>query len=356
MVVYLINGLVILFFSIVATIERQRYYLLASFFFIFVFQAVRYGYGNDYWSYLEIYKEINTKNFSSDETRIEIGWILLNKIFSSIGFYTLIASVSFFLSYAYFKFIDFFVSSKYYLFSIFIFYFDSNILLLQITAIRQSVAIALFMLSLIQYYKKKYLITFLMLVVASLFHSSALIIIPFFLYFHFFKKPFSDLRKILYLLGFLSFFLLVESLKDIITLLNLYLLNDRYYEYTVGDDVNPANIVNLVYYTILLSFLIIYMPVENNKFNLLFHFLILGIFILPLAQAIPLIARLSYYFLPISVVIFPLVYENIRIKSFKYFFLCSTILVIAIRLYSFFNSETYSSSFMNYNTIFSLLL
>jgi hypothetical protein len=354
MIVYFINSIFVVFFSFLARFKEHKGFFFTTLVLLFLFQSLRYDYGNDYKSYFEMFEQI--QNNEGTEDRIETGWIFINKIFSPFNFFVLICFVALFSTFVYYKFISVFLSRGYYVLAIFIYYFDANLFLLQLSAIRQSISIDFFLLALVFYAQQKYSYTLLLLLLGVLFHTTALVLIGVVIMFHFYQRTLSNPKKIGILIAFILSFFLAEYFKGFITLVNFYLLNNAYYEYTVVEDVKQTGIFNIVYYIFIMAFLLKYSNIEDNKYRVLFYLMIFGMFFIPIAQSLPLISRVSYYFLPISIVLFPLIIKNISNCIVKTAFIVINIAVISVRLYTFFYSETYGEHYRVYKTIFDFVL
>jgi hypothetical protein len=356
MLIFLLFGIIISALSVISSITKKREYLIASFLFVFIFQAIRFNYGNDYISYREIFTDINNLNssFFNFDTRFEIGWVILNKLFYFLGFESLIASISLFISIVYYKFITFYVSPKYYWISILLFYFDPNCLLINITAIRQSVSIALFLLSLIYFDNDKPLQSLLFLLLAPLFHATSIVIFPILLIIFLFKKYFTIgiFSKSILLFSYISLFFLTDYFKNYINIINTIFLSQNYFQYANTEENNTLSFINIAYYTFLLYILLKYSSIKLKNNNYLYFLTIIGLLFIPLALVIPLIARLSYYFLPILIVLIPKIFDYFKPALLKKPFIILIFLITSVRLIRFFMSDTYYSGFYHYHTIF----
>ena len=117
--------------------------LLFSFVVLGTFLAVRYDFGNDYMPYMLMHKEL--QNMSIFNSHYEFGWIILNKFV--YNFYLLVAVLSIFNCYVYFRFINRYVPLQFWWLAVFIYVFNTNFMLIQASAMRQTVAILVFIYS-----------------------------------------------------------------------------------------------------------------------------------------------------------------------------------------------------------------
>ena len=114
----------------------------------------------------------------------EIGWLILCWMFKQFGFYVMVAFLALFSCLLYYRFFINYVPANFYWLAIFLYIFNPGLMLLHTTAMRQSISIALFLLS-IEYIVKKDVIRYILIIgFASLFHKSALVLLPFIFYRH----------------------------------------------------------------------------------------------------------------------------------------------------------------------------
>ena len=155
--------------------HNKKSLLLFSFMLLFIFSALRDGFGNDYDSYKNIYeiiKSTGTNSFYDDNPL----FILLNKI--SPTFQWFIAITSFIFLFAVYKLIKKNVGEEYHGLALLLFLLNPYIFLINLSSIRQSIALALFIWA-VSFAVKRKLIPFILLVFfASLFHTSAIVLLP----------------------------------------------------------------------------------------------------------------------------------------------------------------------------------
>lgn len=184
MIITIIVGIIAVLFGWLAKFKNAKFGLGLSFGFIFLFLALRYNFGNDYKGYLDGFLEINRYsaiNLFDKALPYEPGWIALCRLFRPIGFFGMTAILALFNCFVYYRFIKNFVPVRYYWLAVFLYIFSAGLMLTHSSAMRQSVAINIFLYSLPYLYKKKALGYFLCIGVASLFHTAALILVPIFL-------------------------------------------------------------------------------------------------------------------------------------------------------------------------------
>jgi transmembrane protein EpsG len=144
-----------------------------------ILAAIRVDYGNDYASYEELFLGINSSSdMSLDRWLAEPGWVYLNVVFADLGFRSLLVCVVILSCYAFARLVKDHGADGALPWSVFIYLFSVNIWLIQMSAVRQAVAIAILCLAFSELLKGRKL-TFLGSVLgASLFHVSAVAAAP----------------------------------------------------------------------------------------------------------------------------------------------------------------------------------
>ncbi len=351
MLLYLFLGIVVCLFAYLNKYKGAESGLLISFFTIFIFSAIRYDFGNDYQSYLEIYRDItsNLKSSLSGYSRYEFGWVLLNIIFCKTSFESIIFFTSLVNSIFFYNYIKKYVSPNYYLLAIIIYYFDANIFLISLSAIRQSISILLILIS-IDYLNSKKIVLFIIAFIAAInFHFSSLILLPILVFFNWSNNRINLKYIVFFLVIFFSFFLLKDILKEYLIVVTVLFFENRYG--TLESDAS-MNILNFIAYLTILIFMFISHNKLDKRFQYFSKLLMFGIVIIPIDFILPLAGRLSYYFLTLSVIVFPKIFAVLNNLFLKYLFLLIIVLILIIRLFNFFTSDTYSIGYGTYKTIF----
>jgi hypothetical protein len=347
--VALLNIIVVLFAYLA---KYNKIFLNVSFLLIFLFLALRYNYGNDYPAYLEEFLRINeyTEIQYFDETEhFEAGWLFLSRLFKPLGFFAMTAVLAAFNCFVYYRLIKKYVSPVYYWLAVFLYVFEPGFMLIHSSAMRQSVAICLFLFSIDYLYKKDAVRYFLCIGLASLFHSSALVLLPVYLLGVFDWK----INKTTAIIFFVAYLLLFQFGESLMPIMNILISNkfDRYEVYEEGGVLGTG--LGLVYFSILFSFILYYEPFQNKGNSLLFKLAILSYLIKPFALIVMMIARIGMYFDPILVAVFPIVLMNIKNHHIKNLFLLTILSVTLYQFYQFFQSEVWEEAFGTYQTIFS---
>ena len=238
---------------------------------------------------------------------------------------------------------------QFYFLAIIIYYFDPNIFLINLSAIRQSVAIIFVLISIEFLLSNKYIYFLIAIIAAINFHFSSLILLPVIIGFKLFNGKLNIKYISVFLLIYFTAFILKDILKEYLLFVTVLFFENRYG--TLESEASMS-LLNFLAYLIILFFLFISHDKLENKYQLYAKLLIFAIVIIPIDFILPLAGRLTYYFLTLSIIVFPKIYRTINNYTLKYVFLFTILSIITIRLINFFNSETYSIGFGNYKTIF----
>ncbi len=330
--------------------------------------AIHYNYGSDYMEYYANYEMLTAHNFSmailtSDQFRNEIGWKFLSFVFKPIGgFFSLVAFISIVENYIYYDFVKKYVKKKWWGFAVFIYTFYSNLYLLNMSMLRQGLAIAVFIWAVNFALERKIIVSLLVSIVASFFHASAIILLPFIFIVYFDKYVVNNKLLPFFLIIFIAVLL---TSSDLIQLLFLKAEQiegfESYMDFYGGEsaDLN-FGIAFIIRFEIFILF-IIYLFHRNKIYSVgksLVFLACIEMMIFPFSGVIRLSARLGYYFAAFLIPAFPIVMEWIP-KKYKIVSLASEFLLIVLLVYgnwTFFNNPDFGFSYMNYDTIFSPLL
>ena len=338
--------------------KNSRIFLGLSFFVLFVFLAIRYDYGNDLPTYRAFFENIGNISLSDILGKrngpFEIGYQLSNVVFSPLGFNSLLALFALLEVAAYFKVLVRTVPRKLYFFSIFILIFNPNLLLTESSAIRQTIAISLFFLSVRYLYERKPLQYVLICVLAMQFHQSAIILIPF----YFLLTPHTLVRRNMILLVVLYFLIIYEGRFLISEMMKLVLskTNSRYLGFFYATDEFPLFKIGSgikVYFQAIVMLALIWLGRDATGYQAIaIRGTIYASLLLSLGFCFPLAGRLSMYLDPFMVMAIPSVLATIRRKEL--FYLCITVYgTYTLLLYfAFFRDPIWISSFSSYRTIF----
>ena len=354
MIETIVIGIISIFFAYLSRYKNLDWGLKVSFSLIFFFLAFRYDFGNDYQTYFLKFESISQlKEFSFDMLKddfFEPGWLLINWLFRDIGFFSMTIVLAFFSSLVYYHFIAKYVPPKYYWLAVFFYVFDTNLLLVQSSAMRQSVAIILFLFSIDFLNEKKMIKYALCVIVASFFHFSAILLLA--IYFLVFVNK--RLDKISGTIIFAVYVFLIFGSK----ILSPYLIDfvavfsEKYQSYK--DEGVLSTGLGFAFYAVVLIILLYNEKKQDREIGFIFKLVIVSLLVLPLSLVLEMFGRFWIYFTPAIIVAYPNLISKIN-KPLHKIILCVILCTFTLlQFYQFFYSETYNEYFMDYKTIFSV--
>jgi hypothetical protein len=352
MITVAIFNVIVVFFAYLARNKGHEYFLKVSFLFIFLFLALRYDYGNDYQVYLQGFLEVNryvSIDYFDKSWYYEPGWLFLYRLFNHVGFFALVAVLAAFNCFVYYRFIKKYVTPDYYWFAVFLYVFDCGLMLTHSSAMRQSLAIDLFLISIDYLNKKDAARYFLCIGLASLFHISALVLAPIFLLVILDWKV-NKTKAIIFFAAYILLFIFGQLL---IPLLNQLVSSnfDRYENYQGSSEIGTG--LGLLLNSALLGLVLYYEPLQAKQKSLLFKIAFIGYLILPLSLGLSQLGRVGMYFQPAMIIVFPAILSSTKRSVFKMVVLVLIIFLTLYGFYGFFQSVIYKEAFNTYRTIFS---
>ncbi|MDY2957678.1 EpsG family protein [Floccifex sp.] len=331
---------------------------LIPFIILFLFSVFRYQYGNDYLSYNQAYLKINSgyESFFSKE----ILFTTLNKISPNFRFFLILTSLIFVgvLTYFLMKNLD---DDKRWM-GILILVINPYLFLINLSAIRQGLAIAVFVIAAYFLWKRKIIWYALCIIIASLFHKSAIILLP--IYFIVNDKKNSVLPMVMIIMLIVS---LLWSGFDELLIKITSLFDDTNYNYYVSQGMS-----NSIRATLLSSLYLIYTFMNLKKLEgkeLAFGKLyLIGCIFSVLAFRLSMFTRIQMYFDIFSIVALPAIFSKVQAEGNvvldasrpvatlwnivnKYAMPILLALVYFLRFYSFMSNPLWSS-FTTYNLPF----
>lgn len=346
-----INSISVLF-AYLSKYKNYKFGLELSFLIIILFLSIRYNYGNDYKSYLEMFKFINSTDnldLSFDSTQIEPGWKLLNRLFKPLGFFSMVIATTIFQCYAYYVFIKKYVPIKWQWFAVFIYTFSAGFMLMQASMMRQAFAMSIFLLSIDYIYQKKVVHYIACVVIAYTFHQSALLMIPLIIL-GFCNFKINTKWIISILLFFISTILFQQFFADKIILLTASQFNK--YEYYIESKAEINSGVGIIFQFGLFLAILFNEKKQRMDKSILYKISALSFILIPFAFIVALITRIGMYFSIFTIVVYPLIAEGIKNKAAKYSFLVLIILWTLYSFFIFFTSDIWKEAYSSYQTIF----
>jgi hypothetical protein len=353
MVVVIALGLLSMFFAWLESSGEYKHGLKISFILIFLFLALRYNFGNDYMEYLKGFIKIerySASDFFNKNNYYEPGWIFLCWLFNkSFGFFAMVAVLALLNCLVYYHFIKKFVPKKYYWLAIFIYIFNTSYMLVHSSAMRQSIAIIIFIFSLNYLYKKDAIRYFLCVGIASLFHTSAIILFPVYLISFINLKNYKT-SSVVIITIFLSIFIFKNFITPYISLfISSYF--ERYEAYQ-STGISGSGLGVLYYFTLLILILY-YERVQNKETQLVFKIAIISFVFIPLYYMFQLIGRIGMYFVPALIVVSPIIAMKLKQPIYKSIFVIALLFMTLYSFFQFFSDDIWKVAFGTYQTIFS---
>lgn len=330
--------------------------LIVSAIIISVYGGLRFGYGSDYPSYMMVYNQLSsysiTDNFSY--IRTEIGWNLLNVICQPIGFFGMVIVITTFETIVIYRFIGKYVDPKYHWFANICYTFNTSMMLLGFSMMRQFMAMCIVLLAIDYVIKKKWLIAIPIVAIAGLFHSSAYVFIPVCFIGYLGEKKLSEswiavLSFIIVLFYFFGGPILELILPNMLVLDAFEEYGESYVKYG-GEGVSMFSI-SRIYVVLLFIFLMTQIgKFDLNERNLSLIYsvsVLLGSLISVNAMA----GRVNMYFSVIGIVALSFIIKYLKDTSMKVAFVSVYIIFLMYRFVVFFNTPIWES-FLHYHTIF----
>ena len=346
----------ILAVSVIIAFSKYKNIRLTGLAFIILsaFSALRYNFGNDYSSYDGAYRAIKG---GEDIFKNEHLYTLLNKITPS--FFLLMAITAAFFVWVVYRMVKEHTVGIYQGMAVLIFVINPYLFLMNLSAVRQCIAMCIFILALKYIQERKFLLYLLMIIMAALFHLSALVLIP--VYFFVNDKPMSRLQTFLLVTAMLLLLLEGRIVSSLIETGLFVFDNSSYTHYFSGGTTNSlrATLLTGVYFAYVAINL-----VHLKGYKLICGKLYLvGSFLGMLAIHLSAITRIQMYFDVFSIIAIPAIIEyhaNCEEGKWKriinlYIFPAVLLVIYIARYYSFFANPMWSS-FATYHTIFEALL
>lgn len=348
MITVLIFNVIVVLFAYLAHKQRSVLFLKISFFLIFLFFALRYDYGNDYMAYYYGFKDIR---YYDPDAHFEIGWQYLNLLFKPLGFFAMVAFLAAIQCVVYYRFIKNYVPQKYYWLALFLFLFNPTCMLINSSAMRQSLALIIFIYSIKYIFSKDAIRYFICIIVASTFHSSALILLPVY-FIRFFGSRVNKPAAVIIFFLYPFMYLILNYLKaHVSNFVEVYFHN--YQIYLDKEMSNMGTGLGFLFGIFLFALIINKAFLQIGKDSLLYKIAILSYFIMPFAFINTMVNRIGMYFEPFIIVAFIGVLSLFKDYNIRYAVVGLYAIITLMSFYGFFHSNVWASAFSEYKTILS---
>jgi len=343
-------NMLIVFCSYLSKYRHFKYGLEIGFFLLICFYSVRYNYGNDYFAYLSSFEEINSYG-SFSWILYEPGWVLLNKVFEPLGFFSLVIFLTILQSFVYYFFIKKYIPTNYYWIAVFVYLFNTDIFLIQLSMMRQALAIAIVFFSLKYLQEKKIIAVVALIILAAQFHKSAyftllIVLLPYL------KFKIGKISAIIILSLFISLFYIHKYIEPIAAVF----VQDSFDEYMVyldNEEIKLGSGLGVVVQLCFLMFFLYAVKRQEHNISLFFKISIISFLFIPLSFVVDLIVRVGMYFSVANIISFSYVSKELKqTLIMKMLFMVLLILFTFHNYINFFYSETYHEFYFDYQTIF----
>lgn len=324
----------------------------AAFAILVIFYGIRCDYGNDYSNYEYVFNYIAGSNSITSFLggHYEMGWLLLNKLFSFTSFHFFVFVLTIIQFLPIYVLLKRYVKPAYRYLGLAVFLFDSSFLI-ALSMMRQAFAANLMLLAFPLLENKKRWPFFLGVVfIAAQFHTSAYIMLlaPLLT---FVAKMDKKKATYIFLIIFALFFIISNNIEAILSNLFEFEEMERYQRY-IDEETHISYGISFTLHILFCYFIINKGPAEPLvlRQNSLFY---------PVAYiftSLNMIAagtgRLAYYFAAIYFVVFP--YLFYYFKRYTLLFLLFILILLIDSgwdFISFFFSPVYGKHYMEYHTI-----
>ena len=356
MLVVTVLNIIVVSMAYLARDEKHRYLLAWAFALLAIVLGLRYGYGNDFFSYKYMFDHGYPER--GDEEGLEPGWRLLNHIFRPLGFSSMVFFITVIEHLMIYDIIRRYVSPNYYWLALFIYLFNPWFMLIGLSMMRQFLVQILGFYAMDFAYKKKLFHFVLIVLIAISIHKIALLLIPLCL-FPYISKWFSN--SFLPLIVLLIVFIVVIK-RDVIidNLIIFFTETDMSYgdsylsESALSEEhrINPKLIVRYLIYIVLLIRNLKFLSVSDSS-RLFAIEVTLGLLFFPFATISPMAIRTSWIYSIVMIVSMPLLLQYEKLPQIKYGAIFLLFLILLREYQTHFISDIYGAYYAHYYTVFS---
>lgn len=350
-IVTLANFFAIILSFVGRLVKKEKLCFLLATTFLILFYSIRTDYGNDISGYMRTFERIST--FSStdvkeSEERMEIGWIVINYLFQPFGWQIFIMSLTSVQFGTVYWLINKYASKSYYWIIFGLYVFNANLLLTDLSMLRQALAMHISCWSIPFVLNKKYLKSILVIFGASLFHTSAYAVLAV-LFLPSLYKLRPKVIVILFLIIFISLTVAESIVGDMIKLVLASETFEKYSDYEAENSLSGTGLGVILQVLICMWLVLKYGKTKQSMFfNLT---MCLAILMIPFSRSITMIGRVAMYFNLISIVSFQSL-TNYRKDFIGVSLLLMYLYVMIIGYFAFFESSVWKPYFSIYHTIF----
>lgn len=353
MVIITALNIVVVIMAYLARIEKHRYLLAWAFMLMIMVLGIRYGYGNDYYSYEYFFNHGELDEGNSEN--VELGWRLINNLFKPFGFPTLVFFLTAIEHLMLYDLVRRYIPANYYWFALFLYVFNPNYMLIGLSMMRQFPVQIIGLYALEKAIDKKYFQFIFLFLIAFSIHKVAL------LFFLLLLLPYIKTPKWWMFIGiFVVLFLIVNNLMMIIEEIIILIQGtemkyaDTYLNDQVLGDESKLGLKHIIHYFVFMVVFIHCVKYVDERKRAFAWMVILGVMILPFQMIFPMAMRTSWIYSFAEILGLPLLLSKEKIPILKYGLTCLFIFnVLFFEYRSFWWSDIYGAYYRNFTTILS---
>ena len=350
--------LIILITTVISLYDRKtkgNRGVILSFIIIAIFASLRYGYGSDYFEYLNNFEKLQYLKFGDDLSylRLERGWNYLGMICRPIGFFGMIILLAIVEYFILCRFIIKYVTAPYHWMAVLCFTLNTNLMLVGLSMMRQFLAMCIILIAVDFIVQNKWIKALITVVFASLFHTSAIICLPicFFGFIDFNKWKQSSaiiFGLVIVVLYFSVAYLFADLANNLMSVDEFSAYGTNYVE--SGEKTSLLSLPRI--YELFLLFCVLFNFKKYNREEAIIAIVFaVGYIFNGFIAFAQMAGRLALYFTTFGIVCVPLVAKYAKDKTLANIFVAIYIVFLTYRLLVFFNEPIWHS-FLHYHTIF----
>lgn len=364
-----IIAVVLTYFSSYSEYKKLNLFQFA-FIIVTVLQAIAYDYGSDYKNYVEyhtligqceIYELLYFHDIKSGAFK-DFGWVVLNYIMpGECGFYLLVAVISLLRNAIYYVFIKKYVEIKHRWKAMAIYLFTPTLYLISFSAMRQSLAVSLCVLSFMFACKNRMIVSSIICICAGTVHSSAFMMFVLLLLV---KLKMENGKFYAIFIGTITsiLFFVTSLVKGIFSdyIIAYTVVAEKYGNYIVSmndtiESLGVGYLLDSIMYIVILYFMYYRFGKLNHELKVFMILTTITLLVLPFQMNITgIISRITYYFIAFQIVVVPILYSKINSTVFRRSVEFIYIFMMFYHYYQFLFTTSWSAdSYRDFNTIFS---
>ena len=357
-VITLLNILVVLM-AYLSRDEKHRYLLAWAFAILIMVLGIRYGYGNDFFSYKYMFEHGYPEE--GDAENVELGWRFLNQIFKPLGFSSMVFFLTVVEHLMLYDIIRRYTPPNYYWLALFIYLFNPYFMLIGLSMMRQFLVQILGFYAMEYAYKRKLIIFVLIVLICISVHKVGFLLFPLYL-FPYLSKVSTKYMLLLTILPTIIAIVLMYVKMDLIIerLIELFgesgmKYGESYLNSTVLSEeyrVNPKMVFRYVLYFVLLIKNYNFLP-NSNASKLFAIEVTLGVLFIPFASISPMAIRVSWIYSMVVIIAMPFLMGHERSLNIRRVVMLVFSILLLRDYYNHFFSDIWGAQYLNFYTIFS---